>query len=178
MLKPYLEKVLSGQDLSNTEMDALLELLTGNEVSFAQAGAILAALRMKGESVSELIGGAQMLRRNGTFIDCGGREVVDIVGTGGDGGISFNISTTSALVAAGAGVVIAKHGNRAVSGKYRAADVLAERASTSKSRRQQWKTASLNMASALCLRKNCIRNLPGLTSSSRTRHPHDLQYVW
>jgi len=126
MLKPYLEKVLSGQDLSNTEMDALLELLTGNEVSFAQAGAILAALRMKGESVSELIGGAQMLRRNGTFIDCGGREVVDIVGTGGDGGISFNISTTSALVAAGAGVVIAKHGNRAVSGKCGAADVLAE----------------------------------------------------
>ncbi|MFA6929004.1 MAG: anthranilate phosphoribosyltransferase [Lentisphaeria bacterium] len=126
MLKPYLNKVLSGQDLSNSEMDALLELLTHNEVSFAQAGAILAALRMKGESVSELIGGAQMLRRNATFIDCGGREVVDIVGTGGDGGISFNISTTSALVAAGAGVVIAKHGNRAVSGKCGAADVLAE----------------------------------------------------
>jgi anthranilate phosphoribosyltransferase len=126
MLKPYLNKVLDGQNLSESEMDSLLVLLTGSEVSFAQAGAILAALRMKGESVSELVGGAQMLRRKATFIDCGGREVVDIVGTGGDGGISFNISTTSSLVAAGAGVPIAKHGNRAVSGKCGAADVLAE----------------------------------------------------
>ncbi len=126
MLKSYLDKVLARQDLTNSEMDDLLELLTSSDVSLAQAGALLAALRMKGESVSELLGGAQMLRRNATFIDCGGREVVDIVGTGGDGGISFNISTTSAIVAAGAGVVIAKHGNRAVSGKCGAADVLAE----------------------------------------------------
>jgi len=118
--------VLARQDLSHSEMDQLLELLTGSEVSPAQAGALLAALRLKGESVSELLGGAQMLRRNATYIDCGGREVVDVVGTGGDGGRTFNISTTSAVVAAGAGVVIAKHGNRAVSGKCGAADVLAE----------------------------------------------------
>ncbi len=126
MLRKYLQKVMAHQDLSVLEMDALLEKLTGSEVSFAQAGAILTALQMKGESVSELVGGAEMMRRHATFIDCGGREVVDLVGTGGDGGISFNISTTSALVAAGAGVVIAKHGNRAVSGKCGAADVLAE----------------------------------------------------
>ncbi len=126
MLRNYLQKVMAHQDLSVLEMDALLEKLTGSEVSFAQAGAILTALQMKGESVSELVGGAEMMRRHATFIDCGGREVVDLVGTGGDGGISFNISTTSALVAAGAGVVIAKHGNRAVSGKCGAADVLAE----------------------------------------------------
>lgn len=126
MLRDYLQKVMARQDLSAMEMDALLEQLTGSDVSFAQAGAILAALQMKGESVSELVGGAEMLRRHATFIDCGGREVVDVVGTGGDGGVSFNISTTSAIVAAGAGVVIAKHGNRAVSGKCGAADVLAE----------------------------------------------------
>ncbi|MDD3695485.1 MAG: anthranilate phosphoribosyltransferase [Lentisphaeria bacterium] len=126
MLKAYLEKIFSRRDLEASEMDQLLGLLVNEEVSNAQAGALLAAMRMKGESVSELVGAAQMLRRNATFIDCGAREVVDVVGTGGDGGVSFNVSTTSALVAAGAGVPIAKHGNRAVSGKCGSADVLAE----------------------------------------------------
>lgn len=126
MLKKYLNKVLNGQDLACIEMETILEALCGDEVSFAQAGALLAALRMKGESVSELVGAAQMLRRSATFIDCGARETVDIVGTGGDGGISFNISTCSAFVAAGAGLALAKHGNRAVSGLCGAADVLAE----------------------------------------------------
>lgn len=125
-MKQLLQKVLSGNDLSVQESESLLERLTSGTVPMSQAGAILAALRMKGESMTELLGMAQLLRRNGKHIDCGARECVDIVGTGGDGGISFNVSTTSAFVAAGAGVVIAKHGNRAVSGKCGAADVLAK----------------------------------------------------
>ncbi|MEI3005259.1 MAG: hypothetical protein V8T87_11650 [Victivallales bacterium] len=126
MLTPYLNKVLAGHDLTSGEMEKVLGLMTGSNASCAQSGALLAALRMKGESLSELAGGARMLRRHAAFIDCGGADVVDVVGTGGDGGISFNISTTSAMVAAGAGVPMAKHGNRAVSGKCGAADVLAE----------------------------------------------------
>ena len=126
MLTPYLNKVLAGHDLTSGEMEKVLGLMTGSNASCAQSGALLAALRMKGESLSELAGGARMLRRHAAFIDCGGADVVDVVGTGGDGGISFNISTTSCFVAAGAGVTVAKHGNRAISSRSGAADVLAE----------------------------------------------------
>lgn len=125
MLKHFLEKLLDRRDLTADESAELIESLI-SEPDCYQAGAVLAAMRMKGESVSELVGGAQFLRRHACFIDCGGRDAVDIVGTGGDGGISFNISTASALVAAGAGVCVAKHGNGAVSGKCGSADVLAE----------------------------------------------------
>lgn len=125
MLKIYLEKLLAKQDLTGSETDELLSLMTSGKASTFQCGAALAAMRMKGESVSELTGGAEMLRRNARFIDSGGRKCVDIVGTGGDGGISFNISTTASFVAAGAGVAIAKHGSRAVSGKSGAAEMLA-----------------------------------------------------
>ena len=124
-MKTMLDKALAGRDLSASEAERMLELLTGGTVPVAQAAAMLTALRMKGESMSELLGMARLLRRFARHIDCGPRECVDIVGTGGDGGISFNVSTTSAFVAAGAGVAIAKHGNRAVSGKCGAADVMA-----------------------------------------------------
>lgn len=122
----YLNKVLSGKELSAREMEQVLELLTGGDVPHSQIGALLSAMRMRGESISELVGAARMLRRRAAFIDCGTLETVDVVGTGGDGARSFNISTTSAFVAAGAGIAVAKHGNRAVSGKCGAADVLAE----------------------------------------------------
>ena len=126
MLKTYLNKVIAGNDLRAEEMEEILTILTGNDVSCVQAGALLAALRMKGETADELAGAANVLRRNAVFIDCGTRKVIDIVGTGGDGGVTFNISTASALVAAGAGAAVAKHGNRAASGTCGAADVLAE----------------------------------------------------
>ncbi len=125
MLTPYLATVLAGRDLSEREMEAVMGILLRKEAPDPTVGALLAALRMKGESRSELVGAARFLRRHAAFIDTGFRSCVDIVGTGGDGGISFNISTASACVAAGAGVCIAKHGNRAVSGKSGAADVLA-----------------------------------------------------
>ncbi len=125
MLTNFLNKALAGIDLTSEETEEALSLIASGAPPEVQIGAFLAALRMKGESVSELVGGARLMRRNANRIDVGARECVDVVGTGGDGGRSFNISTTSAIVAAGAGVSIAKHGNRAVSGKSGAADMLA-----------------------------------------------------
>lgn len=125
MLTVYLNKLFSRNDLTPGEMEDAFRIITGGEVAHSQIGAFLAALRMKGVTRPELVGAARMLRRAAAFIDCGGREVVDVVGTGGDGSNSFNISTTSAFVAAGAGVTVAKHGNRAASSRCGSADVLA-----------------------------------------------------
>ena len=121
-----LDKVLSGRDLTCQEAELMLDRMTSEGASPGRSGALLAALRAKGESRSELVGAARFLRRYVKPVDCGDLPVVDVVGTGGDGGISFNVSTTAAFVASGAGAVLAKHGNRAVSGKCGAADVLAE----------------------------------------------------
>ncbi len=125
VLPRLLNKVLSGTDLTVQEAELMLDRLTSGDEPAGCCGAMLAALRAKGESRSELVGAAKFLRRCVTPVDTGGLPVVDVVGTGGDGGISFNVSTTAAFVAAGAGAVLAKHGNRAVSGKCGAADVLA-----------------------------------------------------
>lgn len=82
MLTKYLNKVLARRDLTPAEMEEAFRVITGGEVAHSQIGAFLAALRMKGESCAELVGAARMLRRAAAFIDCGGREVVDVVGTG------------------------------------------------------------------------------------------------
>ena len=123
-MKELLKKVMNGQDLTEEESASMLDKMANTD-NYAQAGALLSALEMKGESVSELIGAAQYLRKHADKIHVA-KPCVDVVGTGGDGGASFNVSTTAAFVAAGAGVTVAKHGNRAVSGKSGAADVLAE----------------------------------------------------
>ena len=123
MLNEALKKVIAGGVLTETESAAMVEAIADGENICAAAG-LLAALAMRGESVSELTGAAGFLRDRMTGVDAG--NCSDIVGTGGDGGRSFNISTAASLVAAGAGVRIAKHGNRAVSGKCGAADVLEE----------------------------------------------------
>ena len=125
MLTKYLNKLFDRGDLTPNEMEDAFRIITGGEVAHSQIGAFLAALRMKGVTRPELVGAARMLRRAAAFIDCGGREVVDVVGTGGDGSNSFNISTASAFVAAGADVIVAKHGNRAASSRCGSADVLA-----------------------------------------------------
>ena len=129
MLKEELEKLLAGKDLTAEETAAAFEKIASKSVPQVQIGAFLAALRAKGESESELAGAARMLRRKCCFIDHGPREVIDTCGTGGDrrdGRSTFNISTTCAFVAAGAGVAVAKHGNRSVSSRCGSADVLAE----------------------------------------------------
>jgi len=128
MLKEELEKILAGSDLTAEETGAALEKIASGSVPPVQIGAFLGALRAKGESETELAGAARILRRKCRFIDCGTREVIDTCGTGGDrrdGRSTFNISTTCAFVAAGAGVAVAKHGNRSVSSKCGSADVLA-----------------------------------------------------
>lgn len=125
MLTRYLNQLFEGRDLTPLEMEEALRIVTDCQAVRSQIGAFLAALRMKGVSRSELVGAARMLRRAAAFIDCGQREVVDVVGTGGDGSNSFNISTASAFVAAGAGVAVAKHGNRAASSRCGSADVMA-----------------------------------------------------
>ena len=123
MLNELLKKVVGGDTLTETESAEMVNAIAKGENPIAAAG-LLTALSMRGESVPEMTGAANFLRDQMISVSAG--ECADIVGTGGDGGKSFNISTAASLVAAGAGVRMAKHGNRAVSGKCGAADVLEE----------------------------------------------------
>lgn len=123
-MKSYLEQILSGHDLTQGEMSEAFDLIMAGKATPAQIGAFIIALRMKGEVVDEIAGGASSMRQHAIFIDTGGLPVVDTCGTGGDGSNTFNISTTAAFVTAGAGVPVAKHGNRAISSRCGSADVL------------------------------------------------------
>jgi anthranilate phosphoribosyltransferase len=123
-MKQYLQKVTSGEDLTQAEMVEAFDLIMAGEATPAQIAGFIVALRMKGESISEIAGGAESMRRHSVFIDCMGLPVVDTCGTGGDSCDTFNISTTAAFVVAGAGVPVAKHGNRAISSACGSADVL------------------------------------------------------
>lgn len=126
MLKRSIEKLISGTELSEQEtFQDFLRIMNG-EVPEIQLAAYLTALRMKGETTVEITGAARAMRQKAAFIDTGAMDVLDIVGTGGDGIGTFNISTTACFAAAGAGIPVAKHGNRGVSSKSGAADVLAE----------------------------------------------------
>lgn len=123
-MKEYLSKVIENTDLSADEMTSAMNLIMEGEATPAQIAAFITALRMKGESVEEVAGAAASMRKHATYIDAGAQSVVDTCGTGGDGLNTFNISTACAFVTAGAGVCVAKHGNRAVSSKCGSADVL------------------------------------------------------
>ncbi len=113
-------------NLSRLEsMEVFGEIMSG-AVEGALLAAFLTALKMKGETVDEIVGAAQAMRSKAFFIDSGARRPIDTCGTGGDGLDTFNISTASAFIAAGAGVCVAKHGNRAATSKCGSADVLAE----------------------------------------------------
>ncbi len=123
-MQQILNKLLARKNLGRAEMVRAMDEIMSGLATPAQTGAFLTAMRMKGETVEELAGAAQTMRRHALFIDAGARPVVDTCGTGGDGLHTFNISTAAAFVAAGAGVCVAKHGNRAVSSKCGSADVL------------------------------------------------------
>lgn len=116
--------VVSGRSLTQREMASTIESMMAGEATPAQVGGLLVALRMRGESVEELCGAAHTLRRHATVVRRPPGVVVDTCGTGGDARGTFNISTTAALIVAGAGVPVAKHGNRAMSGTVGGADVL------------------------------------------------------
>ena len=123
MIQDSIETVVSGRSLSTEQAaDAMEQIMTG-EATPAQFGALVTALRMKGETVDEIVGMARVMREKSLHVHVDG-VVVDTAGTGGDSSGSFNISTTAALVAAGAGAKVAKHGNRAMSGSTGSADVL------------------------------------------------------
>jgi anthranilate phosphoribosyltransferase len=125
MITAILEKIIAGGNLSIEEMSGVMEeIMTGNLTS-SQIGAFLVSLRMKGECSDEVTGGAMIMRRHAATIDAGTDKVIDTCGTGGDGSNTFNISTASSFVVAGAGITVAKHGNRSVSSQCGSADVLA-----------------------------------------------------
>jgi anthranilate phosphoribosyltransferase len=123
-LKPAIEKCLSGEALTADEASSALELIMTGQATEAQIAGLLIALRAKGETVEELIGFARTMRRHAVRIHPADPDAIDMCGTGGDGASTFNISTVATLVAAGAGVTVAKHGNKAVSSASGSADVL------------------------------------------------------
>jgi anthranilate phosphoribosyltransferase len=125
MIQQAVARLLEGQDLSRAEMVQVMTEIADGEATPAQVGALLAGLRLKGETVDEIAGAADVMRARVDPIRVGKEVFVDTCGTGGDGRATFNISTTAAFVVAGAGVTVAKHGNRAVSSKSGSADVLA-----------------------------------------------------
>jgi len=123
-LKPFIARVLQREDFSRDEAAEAMNIIMSGGATDAQIAAFLIALRVKGETIDEITGSAQVMREKATFIDAGSADVLDTCGTGGDNSGTFNVSTLSALVAAGAGAVVAKHGNRSVSSNCGSADVL------------------------------------------------------
>lgn len=124
-LKVALEKLLNRQDLQDNEMESVMRQLMTGDASDAQIGAILAALRMKGESIPEITVAVKVMRELAEPVHLKDTtHLVDTCGTGGDGASTFNISTASAFVVAAAGGKVAKHGNRSFSSKSGSADVL------------------------------------------------------
>lgn len=123
-IQEAIAKVIEGADLSRGEMtDAMNQIMSG-EATDAQIGAFLIALRVKGECVDEIAGAASVMREKATPIATKHDVIVDTCGTGGDHSGTFNISTTAAFVAAGSGLCVAKHGNRAATSQCGSADVL------------------------------------------------------
>ena len=124
MIQDVIQKLIDKEDLDRQTATAVMNQIMSGEATDAQIGAFLIALRCKGESVDEVAGFAAVMREKATRISGGSEPLVDTCGTGGDGSGSFNISTTVAFVAAGAGLSVAKHGNRAMSSQCGSADVL------------------------------------------------------
>ncbi len=118
--------VAGGGDLSSEEMAPAIDAIMRGEWTEEQIGLLLTALAAKGETVGELAGAATAMRRHMTPIRSRHAEILDTCGTGGSGSTMFNVSTTAAIVAAAAGVPVAKHGNRSVTSRSGSADVLAE----------------------------------------------------
>jgi len=118
--------LVEGTSLSNEEMVTVMRQVMTGEAGDAQIGALLMALRMKGETIDEIAGAAQVMRELATPVVVSGEYLVDIVGTGGDGANLFNVSTAASFVIAAAGGQVAKHGNRSVSSSTGSADVLEE----------------------------------------------------
>ena len=126
MIISALPKLINREDLSQSEAEIVMNQIMSGDATPAQIGAYLIALRMKGETVDEITGSARAMRTHSLKVTLpeNNEDILDIVGTGGDGSNSFNISTAAAFVIAATGRKVAKHGNRAASSKCGSADVL------------------------------------------------------
>lgn len=123
-IKQALGEVINGRDLSTEQMTQVMRQVMTGEATPAQIGGLLVALRIKGETVDEITGAAQVMRDLAARVELNDEHLVDTCGTGGDGANLFNVSTASAFVVAAAGGRVAKHGNRSVSSSTGSADVL------------------------------------------------------
>ncbi|MGE0273562.1 MAG: anthranilate phosphoribosyltransferase, partial [Alphaproteobacteria bacterium] len=123
-LRPFLAKVADGKPLTADESVQAFDIIMSGDATPAQIGAFLMALRVRGETVDEIAGAARVMRAKARHVKAP-EGAIDTVGTGGDSAGTFNVSTATAIVLAGCGVAVAKHGNRAVSSKAGSADTLA-----------------------------------------------------
>ena len=123
-IREALAAIAGGKDLSVEEMRGVMGEIMGGEATDAQIGAFLMGLRMKGETIDEIAGAVMVMRELVTAVAAEGDDLVDIVGTGGDGANLFNVSTAASFVVAAAGGRVAKHGNRSVSSRSGSADLL------------------------------------------------------
>ena len=123
-IQSAIRAVIEGRNLDGAQMTGIMHSIMTGECTPSQVGGFLVGLRMKGETVEEIAAAATVMRRLATQVEVDKAHLVDTCGTGGDARGTFNISTASALVAAGAGARVAKHGNRSVSGRSGSADVL------------------------------------------------------
>jgi anthranilate phosphoribosyltransferase len=123
-LKPALGRLAAGESLAESEAEAAFDIVMAGEATPAQIAGLVMAMRVRGETVAEMTGAVRAMRARMAAVEAPA-DAIDIVGTGGDASGSLNISTAAALVVAGCGVPVAKHGNRALSSKSGAADALA-----------------------------------------------------
>jgi anthranilate phosphoribosyltransferase len=121
--KPFLAKIVTGASLERAEARAAFDLILSGEVTSAQIGGFLIGLRQRGESVDEITGAVSAMRAQMRRVEAPD-DAIDIVGTGGDGHGTYNVSTLAALIVAACGVPVAKHGNRAASSKSGSSDIL------------------------------------------------------
>ncbi len=125
MIKEYINKIVERKDLSSEEIKNLFDILMSGDATDSQIGAILTGLRMKGETVEEISSAAEVMREKAVKVPVKDKSnLIDTCGTGGDKVNTFNVSTITAFVVAGAGVKVAKHGNRSVSSKCGSADIM------------------------------------------------------
>ena len=124
MIQEAIKDLIAGADLGRAKMRAVMEQIMSGQATDAQIGAFLVALRIKGETIDEIAGGAEVMREKATPIVTVRPDLIDTCGTGGDDSGTFNISTTVAFVACGAGLAVAKHGTRSISSQCGSSDVL------------------------------------------------------
>ncbi|HEV8030096.1 MAG TPA: anthranilate phosphoribosyltransferase [Stellaceae bacterium] len=160
-LRPLLAQVAAGHALSESEAEAAFEIIMSGNATPSQMGAFLMALRVRGETVDEITGAARIMRAKALPIEAP-PGTIDTVGTGGDASGTFNISTASALVVAGSGVPVAKHGNRAFSSKSGAADVLT--------------ALGVNIECDMAVVQHCLNEI-GITFLMAPRHHSAMRHV-